>query len=123
MKLLLVDDDADIINMYTTKFKEAGIDFDIARNGQEALDKIKKQTYDILLLDIEMPVMGGLEVLQQIKKENLLPGAKIIVLSNRGQKEEVDQGKLLGADDYLIKASYTPSEVLGKVQQHLGENK
>lgn len=123
VKLLLVDDDEFLLDMYSLKFKEAGFDFDIASSGQAALEKMRATKYDVVLLDVVMPAMDGFEVLSQIKKDHLLEDAIIIVLSNLGQKEDIERGMSLGAHDYIIKAHFTPREVVEKVEFHLSQKK
>ncbi|HEY4477136.1 MAG TPA: response regulator [Candidatus Paceibacterota bacterium] len=120
-KILLVDDDEFLLDMYSVKFKEAGFEIEIANSGEAALEKIRKGTYDAILLDIIMPVLDGFEVLQQMKKENLLSKSVVVVLSNLGQKEDIERGMYLGANDYIIKAHFTPREVVEKIKQHLSE--
>src|SRR3989344_5848630 len=92
-KILIIDDDEFLLDMYAVKFKEEGFEVDVARGGKEALD--------------------------MIRKENLIPAAKIIILSNLGQKEHLDKGMSLGAADYIVKAYFTPSEVVKKVNEAL----
>jgi|SRR3989344_1052423 len=118
-KILLVDDDEFLLDMYVVKFKEAGFDIDIAKSGQEALDKLKKNTYSILLLDIVMPELDGFEVLSRLKHDNIANSMPVIVLSNLGQKEDIERGMALGARDYVIKAHFTPTEVVEKVKRML----
>lgn len=117
-KVLIVDDDEFLLEMYGIKFKEDGFDIDIAKNGEEALEKAKdsRNSYDVVLLDIVMPAPDGFEVLSAIKEQKLLPNTPIVVLSNLGQKEDIEKGKILGADDYIIKAHSTPSEVVAKIK-------
>jgi DNA-binding response OmpR family regulator len=121
IKILLVDDDDFLLDMYSVKFKEEGFKIDIASSGMDALDKLKKGAYDVILLDIVMPALDGFEVLTRIKKERLADKATIIILSNLGQKEDIERGLALGAQDYVIKAHFTPREVVEKVKQHLGK--
>ncbi|MEK7643665.1 MAG: response regulator [Patescibacteria group bacterium] len=121
VKILLVDDDEFLLDMYSLKFKEAGFDIEIAPSGEDALLKIAKNKYDAILLDIIMPALDGFEVLQRIKKDNLAAGSTIIILSNLGQKEDIERGMHLGADDYVIKAHFTPREVVEKVKYHLSK--
>ncbi len=121
IKILLVDDDEFLLDMYSLKFREAGFELDTAKTGEDALDKLKTQTYDVILLDIIMPVLDGFEVLVRMRKENLGRGAIIIVLSNLGQKEDVERGLQLGAVDYVVKAHFTPREVVEKVKFHLSK--
>ncbi len=115
-KILIVDDDPFILDMYILKFKECGFDVENARDGKAGLDKIESYQPDILLLDIVMPVMDGFDVLSELKKRKLAHNIKIILLSNLGQKSDVERGMELGADYYIIKAHFTPSEVVEKVK-------
>ena len=119
-KILIIDDDEFLLDMYAVKFKEEGFEVDTARGGKEALDKIKGGTSpEVVLLDVVMPGMDGFELLGTIRKENLIPASKIIILSNLGQKEHLDKGMSLGAADYIVKAYFTPSEVVKKVNEVL----
>ena len=106
--------------MYVLKFKQEGFQVETASDGQAGLQKIKEYLPEVLLLDIVMPVMDGFDILQEIKKSNLLPNSKVVLLTNLGQKEDLDRGMKLGADDYIIKAHFTPTEVVDKVKQLLG---
>ncbi len=72
---------------------------------------------------IVMPKIDGFEFLSIVKKENLLKGAQIIVLSNLGQKEDIEKGLALGASAYIIKASFTPSEIVKKIEDLIEKNK
>ena len=126
-KILLVEDDPFLIDIYTTKLKESGFKLEIADNGEEALKKIrernlrnsKKKTLwpDVLVLDIVLSRIDGWQVLQEIKKDEKLKDLKIIVFTNLGQKEEVEKGLRLGATKYLIKAHYTPSELVEEIEK------
>ena len=89
---------------------------------EEALKKAKDIKPDLILLDIVLPKMDGFEVLQRIKKDAAFSGIKVIALTNLGQKEEIEKGLGLGADDYIVKAHFTPSEVINKVKQVLNKN-
>jgi len=116
-KVLIVDDDEFLLDMYVMKFKDSGFDVEIAKSGEEAVQKLKDGfAADAVLLDIVMPNMDGLEALKTIKKEKLAPSSKCIILSNLGQKEDIDKGVAAGADDYIIKAHFTPTEVVDKVK-------
>ncbi len=117
-KILLVDDDKFLLDMYSTKFTEAGFEVASAPSAPEALEKLKEGlTPDICLLDIIMPGMDGFQLLQEIKEKGICnEKTACIILSNLGQQEDVDRGLSLGADGYIVKASATPSEVVAKVQ-------
>ena len=78
-------------------------------------------TPDIMLIDIVMPQMDGFEFLEKINKSNIAPKACKIILSNRGQKSDIERGKELGAAGYIVKASATPSEVIAQVREILDQ--
>jgi len=119
-KILIIDDDDFLLDMYSIKFRETGFDVEIALNSSEALEKINKGFQpDIVLLDIIMPQMDGFDFLKKIKEENLLKNSKIIVLTNINQKEDVAQAMALGASDYIVKAYFTPSEIVKKIEKLL----
>jgi len=114
LKILLVDDDRFLLDMYLLKFKKSGLDIDTASNGIFALEKIKANSdYDMVLMDIIMPGMDGLELLKKIREEKLLPKAVIIMLTNQADDEE--KAKTIGVDGFIIKATMIPSEVVEKV--------
>jgi DNA-binding response OmpR family regulator len=114
-KVLIIDDDPFIIEIYVLKFKDSGFEVDSAQDAKTGLQKIKDFKPDVILLDIVMPVTSGLEILLEIKKGEAAK-FKIILLTNLGQKEDVEKGIKLGADGYIIKAHFTPSEVVEKVK-------
>ena len=120
-KILIIEDDPFLLEIYTSKFEEAGFDVNTAKNGELALSAIKEAVPDVILLDIVMPKMDGYELLRELKKEKLDKKMKIVLLTNLGQKEEVEKGLKLGADDYVIKAHFTPTEVVAKVKSLLGK--
>ena len=116
-KILLVEDDPLLIDIYTTKLKEAGFEVSVATEWQMALELFEKDKPDFILLDIVLPNTNGWEVLKQIKENKGI--TKVVILSNLGQKEEIEKGIKLGADKYLIKANYTPSEVVEEIKKLL----
>ena len=122
-KILLIEDDPFLIDIYTTKLKESGFNVEVANDGEKGLNKLTDESFDLLLLDIVLPRIDGWEIMEKIKdlKSNFshLEGLKIVVLSNLGQKEEVEKGMGLGAIKYLIKAHYTPSEVVEEIESLL----
>jgi len=123
-QILLVEDDPFLIDIYTTKFKEEGFQVEVANDGEEGLRKLKEgegneEKFDLLVLDIVLPHVDGWEILKEIKASEKLKNLKIVILSNLGQKGEVEKGVKLGATKYLIKAHYTPSEVVAEIKQLL----
>jgi len=117
--ILLVEDDPFLIDIYKTKLNESGYTIEVAKDGKEALLKMKELHPDLLILDIVIPNVDGWKVLKLIRKDKELSNVKIIILSNLGQKDEVEKAMKLGAERYLIKAHFTPSEVLQEVKKVL----
>lgn len=117
--VLLAEDDPLLIDIYSTKLKNAGFKVEIARDGNECLAKLHEKKSDVLLLDIVLPQISGWEVLRQIKRDEKLKDLKIIILSNLGQRNEVKKGLELGAVRYLIKSHYTPSQVVEEIKKIL----
>ena len=115
--ILIIDDDEFLLDMYALKFREAGFDVEVAFNGGDALEKIRQGLKpDVVLFDLIMPNMDGWGLVESIKKEKLLDNTKFIVLSNLGQREDIEKGKALGVSDYIVKAYFTPSEIVNKVE-------
>ena len=115
-KILIIDDDPFIADMYIMKFKEEGFDVEAAKDGKLGLERALAYHPDVILLDVVMPSIDGFEVLQKLRENESFGHPKIIFLTNFGQKEDIDRGLQLGADDYIIKAHFTPSEVAEKVK-------
>ena len=116
-KILLVEDDPFLVDIYKTKFEKEGFEVDVAQEGKGGMRKIEEVKPDVLLLDLVLPNFDGFELLREIKSTPRLKDLKVIILSNLGQKEEVEKGIALGAVKYLIKAHYTPSEVVEEVKK------
>ena len=117
--ILLAEDDPFLSDIYTTKLKEEGFSVDTAQDGEECLKKIQTKTPDLLVLDVVLPQMDGWEVLSSIRRQEKFKDLKVIILSNLGQKDEVEKGLKLGAAKYFIKAHYTPSEVVAEIKEIL----
>ena len=118
---MIVEDDSFVMDIYRTKLSQEGFEIVMASNGLEAMKKLDNENNkpDLILLDIVMPYMDGLEVLKRVKNSESIKHIPIILLTNLSQKEEVDEGLKLGASDYLIKSHFTPSEVLDKINNYL----
>lgn len=115
--ILLVEDDPFLIDIYSQKLTKAGFKVEVAQNGKSALQSLQKRKPQLVILDIVLPGIEGWEVLRKIKKDRSLANLKVVILSNLGQKEEVEKGLKLGAVKYLIKAHYTPSEVVREIKK------
>jgi DNA-binding response OmpR family regulator len=119
IKILLVEDDPFLLNMYTTKFEMENFKVISADDGEKGLRLAASDTPDIILLDILIPKMNGFKVLEELKKSKTTQNIPVILLTNLSQKSEIDQGLSLGADDYLIKAHFMPTEVVEKIKKTL----
>ncbi|NTV44548.1 MAG: response regulator [Candidatus Yonathbacteria bacterium] len=119
-KSLIIDDDKFLLDMYAIKFKQSGFDVVACLGAEDALEKVRAGLVpDIILTDILMPSMDGFTFLETLNKENLASKAKKVVLSNKGEKPDIDRAVSLGANGYIIKASVVPSEVVEKAQSIL----
>ena len=122
-KILIIEDDTFILDIYQTKFKQEGFEVATAENGLVAFEKMKEFLPDIILLDIIMPYMDGVEVLQKIKEDSVLKNIPVIMLTNISEKERVEKAMNEGANEFLIKSHFTPLEVVEKVRTLLKKEK
>lgn len=123
-KLLLVDDDAFLRDMYAIKFGESKFDVHVAETGHQALTLIgQSPDFDVILLDMVMPGMTGIELITEIKEAFPDMSAKCIVLSNQGQESDVAQAESVGADGYIIKAEAIPTDVVKQVVEIISSKK
>ena len=120
-KILLVEDDQDLQEMYETKFTMEGYEVIKAENGADALNIVSATKPQIILLDIVMPEVDGFQVLKDLKADPATQNIPVILLTNLGQEGDIKRGMELGAVDYLIKANFTPNEVVAKVKKVLGQ--
>lgn len=123
-KILLVDDDKFLADMYSMKFTQEGYDVTACLSVQDALAAIKKGFQpDAILFDIVMPVMDGFAFLQTLKAESLSAGALKIALTNQSDDSEREKALQLGADRYIVKATMIPSEVVSTVAEALSKKR
>jgi len=115
-QILLIEDDPFLIDIYTTKLKESGFSVEVATNGEEGIIKAQETKPQLIVLDIVLPQIDGWEILKEIKTDKNLKKIPVVILSNLGQKSEVEKGIKLGAAKYLIKAHFTPSEVIEEIK-------
>lgn len=119
-KTILVAEDNDFIRkMYVLKFSKAGLDVIEAIDGTEALKAIDSSKPDLVLLDLMMPNVGGIEVLENLHEKKMIPKLPIIILTNIMNSETIEQARKLGAVDYIIKTDLTPSQVLEKMKKYI----
>ena len=115
-KILIVEDDKFLRELIVRKLTNESYEVVEAVDGEQGLQKTKETKPDLVLLDLILPGIDGFEVLAQKKEDPFIASIPVIVLSNLGQKEDVDKGLSLGATDYLIKAHFTPGEIIEKVR-------
>lgn len=115
-KILIVDDDTFLLNMYTLKFSKNGFEVTTCQNGTDALKKLQGgYTPDIILLDVIMPGIDGIELLSQIRSAKLVSHATIVMLTNQSDTTDIDKAKSLNVNGYIVKATTIPSEVITEV--------
>lgn len=119
VKILLVEDDETLREMYSLKFKEEGYNLYMADNGEAGLALALKELPSVILLDIMMPKMDGFAVLAELKKNDQTKTIPVLMLSNLGQASDIEKGSSMGANDYVVKASMTPTQVVEKVKSYL----
>jgi len=120
-KVLIIEDDKFLRELITQKVGQEGYDVVGAADGEEGLKMAVKEKPNIILLDLILPTMDGFEVLQQLQAEETTKSIPVIVLSNLGQKEDIDKGMQFGAVDYMIKAHFTPGEIIEKIKNIVKE--
>jgi DNA-binding response OmpR family regulator len=118
-KIAIIEDDAAIHQMYRMKFETEGFDVQLASNGKSGIELVKKFNPDIVLLDLQMPEVDGLEALRAIRSSKQSKQTPVIILTNLGEEESPKELKDLGANGYIVKADYTPRQVVLKVKETL----
>jgi len=118
-KILVVEDDKFLRELISQKLATEGYDVIEAVDGDKGIEKIRTEKPDMVLLDLIIPGIDGFEVLAKMKADPGTANIAVIVLSNLGQKDDIEKGLEMGANDYLIKAHFTPGEIVEKIQQIL----
>ncbi len=118
-KIVIADDDPFLIQIYSTRFSRDGHEVLATTDGQSALDKIKETKPDLVILDIMLPKLSGLDVLSAIKEDRQLSKIPVVILSNLSHAEEQEEAKKRGATEFLAKVQYTPSQVVQALQKYL----
>lgn len=116
-KILIADDNENIRDALTYLLEDEGYELMLAKDGADALRKVRERKPDILFLDIMMPEINGYDVCRTIKNDPDLKSIYIIMLTAKGQVAEQERGKDVGADEYIVKP-FSPMEILAKVKQH-----
>ncbi len=118
-KLLLIEDDKFLAELLGDQFRKAGISYDLALDGEDGLLKARASSYDLILLDLILPGIDGYEVLRQLKADTELKKIPVLILSNLSQKDEIERGIRLGAEDFLIKSNFDIGEITRRIKKIL----
>lgn len=117
--ILIIEDDVFLSELMAKKLKDSGFKVVKAIDGQEGLEKAASAKPNLILLDLILPGMDGFEVLKRLKSNPETDSIPVIILSNLGQREDIERGFDLGAQDYLVKAQFTPDEIVERVKKPL----
>ncbi len=115
-KILIIEDDKFLRELIGQKLLKEGYDIIEAVDGEKGIKSVKDEKPDLVLLDLILPGMDGFEVLIKIKEDSEIAQIPVIILSNLGQKDDIEKGLKMGAVDYLIKAHFTPGEIIDKIK-------
>lgn len=118
-KIAIIEDDPVISQMYRMKFEADGFDVQLANNGKSGVALVENFSPDIILLDLQMPEMNGVEALEIIRKKEASKKTPVIILTNLGEEESPKQLQSLGIHSYIVKANLTPRQVVGRVKEAL----
>lgn len=121
-KILFIEDDEGFYNLFSSALNMKGYEVVHVPEGSQAVEKVKVEKPDLILCDIILPGMSGLDVLKELKETEETKNIKIVMLTNFGTDENVNKAVELGADDYLMKYNVVPSELPDKIASLLGEN-
>jgi DNA-binding response OmpR family regulator len=119
-KVLIADDEPNIVASLEFLMKQAGYDVRVANSGDDALEAVRTFGPDLILLDVMMPRMSGYDLCQKVRENAAWQGIKIIMLSAKGRDVEVTKGMAVGADAYVTKP-FSTRDLVAKVQEMLGE--
>ena len=120
-QVLIAEDDVYLRDAYITILETAGYQVQGVENGQEALKSIQSSLPDVLLLDMLMPVMGGLELLDELTAKGLKEKIKVIAFTNLSDKETIDKLQVFGVEKYLLKSSVMPAQLIATIEEVVSE--
>ncbi|OGN01305.1 MAG: hypothetical protein A2651_03470 [Candidatus Yanofskybacteria bacterium RIFCSPHIGHO2_01_FULL_42_12] len=123
MRILIAEDEDVLLNVLKDRFEAEGWEVFVAKNGEEAIDSIAKNSLDLMLLDLLMPKKDGFDVLKEVRSNTELKNLLIIVLSNLGGDDDIKKAMQLGANDYFVKTQHPMSEVVEKVNMLIKSKK
>lgn len=115
-KILVVEDDLFMVDLLARELKKSGFEVVVAKTGSEGVKKFREAKPDLILLDIILPDLNGFDALREIRRLPEGPAVKVVILSNLGDDSDKEEGKRLGARDYLVKANFSLPEIVEKVR-------
>jgi len=119
--VLIVEDEGAMQRALKNKLENAGYSVMTAADGTEALEQMRSGKPDLVLLDLIMPKLDGISVLREVKADEALKAIPVIILTNLSSGDKVAEAMQLGTFDFLVKANYSLDDVLGKVQERIGD--
>ena len=122
-KITIIEDDPTISQMYRMKFEADGFDVRIANNGEIGVEVVRSFKPDVILLDLQMPEMNGTEALRAIRADDSSKTTPVIILTNLGEEEAPREMRALGVHSYIVKANYTPRQVVAQVKEIIDDTK
>lgn len=114
-RILIVEDDKFSLNAYRVKLQKVGFEIKIAMDGEEAIEILKSYTPGLIILDLILPKKDGFSVLAELKANESWKKIPILIVSNLGQKEDIDRGMVLGAKDYVVKTDLSLDDLVKKI--------
>ena len=121
-RILIAEDDKFQSQIYRLSLSKEVYDIVMAADGRQTMEEARRQKPDLILLDLLMPVKDGFEVLQELKDDPNLKNIKIIVLTNLGDRKDLEEVRRLGVSDFLVKANISIAEMVAKVKAILGDS-
>lgn len=118
--VLIVEDDPALWRLYDEKFKREGFDTIVARDGEAGLNLATSKHPHFILLDMLLPKMKGIDVLEKIMQDPKCKDCAVIILTNVTEREEADKALKIGAKEYLAKAMHSPDDIVARAKKHLG---
>lgn len=118
-KILLIEDDKPLVELYTEGFSEAGFDITAVLTANEGLEAAKKGKPDLIVLDILLPRENGIYFLEELKKDTEIRSIPVVVLSNLDDPDTREKSSKLGAKEYLLKTDFAPHELIEKIKTFL----
>ncbi len=119
--ILIIEDDQDLVEIYQRALQNDGFNTSATRNGSQGLLLAQSENIDLVMLDVILPEMDGFEVLEKLKNDPGTAKVPVIMITNLGSNNDIKTGRRNGADDYLVKANFTPKQIVERVKQILAK--